>query len=76
MFRQRSSKLLLVLFVISVLFFSTQLATATVMSFTVHVHEEVTRTLNLAVDDNVSIELTTVSGENADILGFLGNISQ
>ena len=67
---------MLVLFVVSVLFFIAQLATATVMSFTVHVHEEATRILKLAVDDHVSIELTTVSGENADILGFLGNISQ
>jgi len=70
MFRQKSSKLLLALFVVSASSFIAQLATATVMSFTVHVHEEVTRILNLAVDDHVSIGLTTVSRENRGILDF------
>ena len=40
------------------------------MSFTVRVGEEVTKTLNLAVEDHVSIRLTTVSQENNGILNF------
>ncbi|NWG10756.1 hypothetical protein HXY33_03260 [Candidatus Bathyarchaeota archaeon] len=42
------------------LFLFVQLAEATAMSFTVHSGEELTKTLNLAIDDHVLIRLTVV----------------
>jgi len=70
MFQSKNKKLLLVLFFALALFFTVQLVAATATSFTVRMGEEATRTLNLAVEDHISIELTTVSQQNTGVLDF------
>ena len=47
----------------------TPIAMATAMSFTVQAGQEVTKTLNLAVDDHVQIRFT-VTGQTTSALGF------
>lgn len=69
MFKSRNLKFLW-FFVFLALFLTVQSAAATTMSFTVNVGAEVTRNLNLTIDDHVLIEFTAVSQENDGVLDF------
>jgi len=70
MFPSRNSRLACFLFVTLAFLFTVQPVSAAVTSFNVPVGEEVTKTMNLAVEDHVSIRLTTVNQENNGILDF------
>lgn len=62
---------------VALLFFSvlgflilTQIASASTMNFTVNAGQEVTRTLNLAVEDRVFIHFSVVGGQSGNTLDF------
>jgi len=69
MIRLKKSKLLLLVSVLLSLVL-VQLSYATVMNLSVHGGEEVTQSLNLAVEDHVLIKFNVIGGQSGNTLDF------